>query len=124
MATGCALPDQACKVHRLLDGPKALHWTSGDHFDFYDRPEKVHEAATVVAAHFRRYLPHAPPRLHVVRYHGVLAPRSRERAQIVPGPRPDAAEPAGDGHRRCAPPAPAVDGTETSSVRRAVTSRS
>ena len=51
------------------------------------------------------------PRLHVVRYHGVLAPRSRVRAQIVPGPRPDAAEPAGDGHRQCAPPAPAVDGT-------------
>jgi hypothetical protein len=58
MATVALCPTRR-KVHRLLDGPKELHWTSGDHFDFYDRPEKVHEAATVVAAHFRRYLPRA-----------------------------------------------------------------
>jgi hypothetical protein len=27
-----------------------------------------------------------PPRLHLIRYHGVLAPASADRAQIVPGP--------------------------------------
>ncbi|RDJ23122.1 alpha/beta hydrolase [Bosea caraganae] len=52
---GCALPDQARKVHGLLQGPKTLHWTSGDHFAFYDGPDKVREAADVTAAHFRRH---------------------------------------------------------------------
>jgi hypothetical protein len=28
-----------------------------------------------------------PPRLNLVRYHGVLAPNSNARAQIVPGPK-------------------------------------
>jgi fermentation-respiration switch protein FrsA (DUF1100 family) len=53
---GSALPDQARKVHGLLQGPKTLHWTSGDHFTFYDGPEKVREAADVSAAHFRAHL--------------------------------------------------------------------
>jgi len=52
---GCALPDQARKVFGLLRGPKTLHWTKGDHFSFYDG-DKVVEAATVAAEHFRRYL--------------------------------------------------------------------
>ena len=29
-----------------------------------------------------------PPRLNLVRYHGVLAPHAADRAQIVPGPKP------------------------------------
>ncbi len=29
-----------------------------------------------------------PPRLNLVRYHGVLAPNATDRAQIVPGPQP------------------------------------
>ena len=29
-----------------------------------------------------------PPRLNLVRYHGVLAPNAADRAQIVPGPKP------------------------------------
>ncbi len=29
-----------------------------------------------------------PPRLNLVRYHGVLAPNATDRAQIVPGPKP------------------------------------
>ncbi|MFP6644399.1 MAG: transposase [Candidatus Latescibacterota bacterium] len=29
-----------------------------------------------------------PPRLNLVRYHGVLAPAAADRAQIVPGPSP------------------------------------
>jgi len=27
-----------------------------------------------------------PPRVHLIRYHGVLAPHAADRAQIVPGP--------------------------------------
>lgn len=53
---GCALPDQARKVHQRLKGPKTLHWTSGEHFAFYDGPEKVGEAADVIDAHFAKYL--------------------------------------------------------------------
>jgi len=30
-----------------------------------------------------------PPRLNLIRYHGVLAPAAADRAQIVPGPRPE-----------------------------------
>ncbi|HJP31087.1 MAG TPA: transposase [Candidatus Latescibacteria bacterium] len=41
-----------------------------------------------------------PPRLNLVRYHGVLAPNATDRAQIVPGPPP--ARPGGDcGWSRC-----------------------
>ena len=48
-----------------------------------------------------------PPRLNLVRYHGVLAPSAADRAQIVPGVPADEAEtggngeptPAGRGHR-------------------------
>jgi fermentation-respiration switch protein FrsA (DUF1100 family) len=53
---GCAMPEQAKRVHERLAGLKALHWTSGDHFDFYDGPEKVREAADVAGEHFRKYL--------------------------------------------------------------------
>jgi fermentation-respiration switch protein FrsA (DUF1100 family) len=52
----CALPDQARKAHALLKGPRSLHWTSGEHFQFYDDSEKVREAADVAALHFRTYL--------------------------------------------------------------------
>ncbi|MET0529700.1 MAG: alpha/beta hydrolase, partial [Microvirga sp.] len=52
----CALPDQARKTFAALKGPKTLHWTTGDHFQFYDGPEKVAEAAGVAAEHFRRYM--------------------------------------------------------------------
>jgi fermentation-respiration switch protein FrsA (DUF1100 family) len=53
---GCVMPDQARKVHALLKGPKTLHWTTGNHFDFYDGQEKIREAADVIAEHFRRHL--------------------------------------------------------------------
>lgn len=51
----CALPDQARKVHDLLAGPKALHWTTGYHFDFYDERVKVSESVAAVAAHFEQH---------------------------------------------------------------------
>jgi fermentation-respiration switch protein FrsA (DUF1100 family) len=53
---GCVMPDQARKVHALLKGPKALRWTTGNHFDFYDGPEKVRESADAIAEHFRTHL--------------------------------------------------------------------
>jgi fermentation-respiration switch protein FrsA (DUF1100 family) len=53
---GCALPDQARKVYERLKGPKALHWTSGEHFAFYDGAEKVREAADTINAHFAKHL--------------------------------------------------------------------
>ncbi len=52
----CALPDQARKVYALLKGPKTLHWTTGDHFEFYDGADKVREASDAVANHFRAQL--------------------------------------------------------------------
>ena len=30
-----------------------------------------------------------PPRLHLIRYHGVLAPNAADRAIIVPAPQPE-----------------------------------
>ena len=33
-----------------------------------------------------------PPRLNLVRYHGVLAPNAVDRAQIVPGPKEEVKE--------------------------------
>ncbi|HEY1604476.1 MAG TPA: alpha/beta hydrolase [Allosphingosinicella sp.] len=53
---GCVMPDQARKVFDLLGGRKSLHWADGDHFQFYDDPEKVGEAADTAAEHFRKYL--------------------------------------------------------------------
>jgi len=45
-----------------------------------------------------------PPRLNLVRYHGVLAPHAAARAQIVPGPQEqDAAESSSPGVAPLAP---------------------
>ena len=43
-----------------------------------------------------------PPRLNLVRYHGVFAPHAADRDQIVPGP-----DPAGEGQNGGGEPAPA-----------------
>jgi hypothetical protein len=50
------MPEQAHKVYGRLKGPKSLHWTNGDHFEFYDGSEKVRESADVAAEHFRKHL--------------------------------------------------------------------
>ena len=42
-----------------------------------------------------------PPRLHLLRYHGVLAPRARDRGRIVPAK--PVAEPAADGDTSAPP---------------------
>jgi fermentation-respiration switch protein FrsA (DUF1100 family) len=51
----CALPDLARKVYQRLGGPKFVHWTTGDHFEFYDG-RKVPEAADAAAEHFHVHL--------------------------------------------------------------------
>lgn len=53
---GSVLPEQARKIYGLLRGAKTLHWTDGNHFDFYDGPAKVREATDAIAAHFHRHL--------------------------------------------------------------------
>jgi hypothetical protein len=52
---GCALPEQARKVHALLRSPKALHWSNGNHFDFYDDPAKISDTAAAIASFFREH---------------------------------------------------------------------
>ena len=42
------------------------------------------------------------PRLHLIRFHGVLAPNAKLRAEIVPGPTDNSSEPAAD-HAHGAP---------------------
>lgn len=53
---GAAFPGQARKVFESLAGPKQLHWSTGAHFDFYDQPQQVREAANRVADHFLTHL--------------------------------------------------------------------
>jgi uncharacterized protein len=48
-----AFPGQARKVHGLLAGNKELVWLKGGHFEFYDNPTKVQEAASHVARFVR-----------------------------------------------------------------------
>ena len=44
------------------------------------------------------------PRLHLIRFHGVLAPNAKLRSEIVPSPAEHATEPAGDhAHAQGAP---------------------
>ena len=45
-----------------------------------------------------------PPRLNLIRYHGVLAPAAPDRAQIVPGPSTLTASDVGCDHDPGAPP--------------------
>jgi len=48
-------------------------------------------------------VPH--PRLHLIRFHGVLAPNAKLRSQIVPAPPEHAAETSSEGaHAQGAPP--------------------
>ena len=44
------------------------------------------------------------PRLHLIRFHGVLAPNAKLRSKIVPAPPEHATETSGEGsHAQCAP---------------------
>ena len=42
-----------------------------------------------------------PPRLNLIRYHGVLAPSARDRASIVPGRENDPASESESAHGPC-----------------------
>jgi fermentation-respiration switch protein FrsA (DUF1100 family) len=53
---GCVMPDHARKVYENLNGEKSLHWARGNHFEFYDSPDKVRETADVAAEHFWKHL--------------------------------------------------------------------
>ena len=50
-----------------------------------------------------------PPRLNLVRYHGVLAPNAVDRAQIVPGPISGRRERRTQGRMSPPPPRDATD---------------
>jgi uncharacterized protein len=52
---GCALPDNAKRVHANLKGPKELAWLgSGTQEDYYDRPQHVAAAVERVASWFEK----------------------------------------------------------------------
>jgi len=53
---GSALPQGARRFFENLKGPKALYWTEGTHFDFYDQEAYVDEAVYHAAVHFDKYL--------------------------------------------------------------------
>lgn len=53
---GSALPDNVRRVYAAAAGPKDLHWTQGNHTEFYDKDAHVTKAADAVATHFKRTL--------------------------------------------------------------------
>jgi uncharacterized protein len=53
---GSALPDNVRRAYAALRAPKALFWTDGNHFDFYDQEPYVSRAANIIAAHFAEHL--------------------------------------------------------------------
>ncbi|MEO5770076.1 MAG: transposase [Polyangia bacterium] len=61
---------------------------------FRDGATAVELAPLALMARLAAIIP--GPRLHVLRYHGLLAPRSRHRAEVVPGRRPTCDGTGGD----------------------------
>ena len=53
---GCALPENAKRVHRELAGPKELLWMEGAQVDFYDQPPLVDAAVQAAVRHFQNTL--------------------------------------------------------------------
>ena len=53
---GCALPDNAQRVYQHWTGPKRLEWGDGEQTDFYDRPEQVDRAISIIDDWFKTYL--------------------------------------------------------------------
>lgn len=51
-----AIPDGARRFHAELAADKAIAWTAGTQFDFYDQPRNVSDAADRAAAHFEPYV--------------------------------------------------------------------
>ncbi|MGH8186668.1 MAG: alpha/beta hydrolase, partial [Steroidobacteraceae bacterium] len=51
---GSALPDNVRRFHADLPNPgKKLHWTTGDHVDFYDHAELIEPAVREIGAFFK-----------------------------------------------------------------------
>ena len=70
-------------------------WSDGTHQLVFSPEELLEKLAALVP----------PPRLNLVRYHGVLAPNAADRGQIVPGPQQEhAAAVPGNGATPSAPP--------------------
>jgi uncharacterized protein len=53
---GCALPDNARRVHEAVRGRKQLAWLPGSQTDFYDQPAQVDAAIAVVDRWFAETL--------------------------------------------------------------------
>lgn len=53
---GSALPQGARRFFENLKGPKALYWTEGTHFDFYDQDAYADKAVYHAAQYFDKYL--------------------------------------------------------------------
>ncbi|MEW6262142.1 MAG: alpha/beta fold hydrolase [Thermodesulfobacteriota bacterium] len=49
-----ALPQGARKFFQALGGPKTIQWLDGSHFDYYDHPRYMRQAARLAADHFRQ----------------------------------------------------------------------
>jgi len=68
------------RLKRISDDRLALRlktpWSDGTSFIVLSPLELIEKLAALVP----------PPRVNLVRYHGVFAPRAKDRARIVPGP--------------------------------------
>lgn len=54
---GAVFPDNVKRFFNdIPTKDKALHWTEGTQFDFYDNPKQVAESVAVVAAFFEKYM--------------------------------------------------------------------
>jgi len=53
---GCALPDNAKRVHSALRGPKHLAWLDGNQQDYYDQPAQVDQAVAQLRGWFEETL--------------------------------------------------------------------
>lgn len=54
---GSALPENLRRLYNDVKGPKQLYWSTGEHTEFYDRPEQVADAAQALVKHFKATLP-------------------------------------------------------------------
>lgn len=53
---GSVFPDQAKRLYETVQGEKELVWADGNHFDYYDSPAQMDNAAANVARYFRAHL--------------------------------------------------------------------
>jgi hypothetical protein len=51
-----AFPDQAKKLHEVVQGEKELVWGDGNHYDYYDSEKQINFAVDNVTRFFRTHL--------------------------------------------------------------------